>query len=123
MLIEILKPNYVFVDERGSLTQLVREGFSQYNIIFSHKGVLRGNHYHKVNREAFYVITGELKLSVSRGGVKEEYVFRAGDMFLLPPYVMHSFYYTEDTWLASMYDLGVERPYGTKDIFTEEDNI
>lgn len=121
MLIEILKPNFVFEDARGSLTQLVREGFNQYNIIFSHKGVLRGDHYHKENREAFYVITGELKLSVSRDGVKEDYTFGPGDMFLLPPYVMHSFYYTEDTWLASMYDLGVERPDGTKDIFTEAD--
>lgn len=119
MLIEILKPDFVFKDERGELTQLVHEGFNQYNIIFSKKDVLRGNHYHKENREAFYIITGKIRLNVSKDGVEEEYIFGAGDMFLMPQFVNHSFYYIEDTWLASMYDIGVERPDGTKDMYTE----
>ncbi len=120
-MIEILKPDFVFQDDRGLLTQLVHEGFSQYNIIFSKKGVLRGDHYHKENREAFYIITGELELRVKKGDVSKSYIFRPGDMFLIPPYVVHSFYYAEDTWLASMYDLGVEHEDGTKDIYTEDE--
>ena len=40
-------------------------------------------------------------------------------MFLVPPYVMHSFKYKEDSLLVAMYDLGVEYEDGTKDIHTE----
>ena len=119
MLIEILKPDFNFSDERGCLTQLVHKGFNQYNIIFSKKDVFRGNHYHKENREAFFVITGSFKLKLEKDGKKEEYIFKAGDMFLVPAYVIHCFTYLEDCWLASMYDIGVEHTDGTKDIYTE----
>lgn len=119
MLIEMMKPDFEFEDERGNLRQLVHEGFSQYNIIFSKKDVLRGNHYHKKNKEAFYVITGAFTLHVSKDGVEETYKFRQGDMFLVPPYVIHSFYYTQDCLVASMYDFGVENEDGLKDIYAE----
>ena len=118
MLIEILKPDFEFSDERGCLTQLVHQGFKQFNIIFSKKDVLRGNHYHKENREAFFVISGSCNLTAMKDGLIEEYVFKSGDMFLIPQYVIHSFFYTDDTWLSSMYDLGVEHDDGTKDIYT-----
>ena len=118
-MIQILTPNFEFSDERGKLTQLVREGFSQFNIIFSKKDVLRGNHYHKENKEAFFVISGKFELTASLNGEEKTYIFEEGDMFLVPPFVNHSFYYLEDTLLASMYDIGVENPDGTKDIFTE----
>jgi len=42
-------------------------------------------------------------------------------MFLIPPFVNHSFCYHTDTLLASMYDVGVELPNGEKDIFVPED--
>mgnify|MGYP002627537616 CR=1 FL=1 len=119
MLIEILRPDFIHADERGSLTQLVHEGFRQYNIIFSKKDVVRGKHYHKENREAFYVITGSFKFVAKNDDVTEEHMFKAGDMFLVPPYVTHSFSYLEDTWLASMYDIGVEHEDGSKDIHAE----
>ena len=119
MLIEIIEPDFSFKDERGSLTQLVHKGFNQFNVIFSKKNVLRGDHYHKENREGFYIMTGRLKLIVSKGTQQEEYIFKPGDMFIIPPYVMHSFFYEEDTWLASMYDIGVEHENGTKEIYTE----
>ena len=119
MLIEILSPDFEFSDERGCLTQLVHQGYNQFNIIFSKKDIVRGNHYHKENREVFFVITGSFKVIAEKDFKREEYLFNAGDMFLIPPYVMHSFYYIEDTWLASMYDIGVEHSDGSKDIFVE----
>lgn len=119
MLIKILTPNFEFEDERGKLVQLVREGYKQFNIIFSNKDVERGDHYHKENNEAFYVITGKLNLKAEKDGVTEEYTFSVGDMFEIPPFVMHSFLYLEDTLLASMYSNGVELANGAKDIYTE----
>lgn len=121
MLIEILSPDFIHEDERGRLTQLVHEGYEQFNIIFSKKDVLRGDHFHKENKETFYVISGKFRLDAEKDGERESYTFSEGDMFLIPEYVMHSFYYEEDTWLASMYDKGVEKLDGTKDIFTRDE--
>lgn len=119
IMIEIVKPDFEYQDDRGSLTQLVHEGFRQFNIIFSKKGVLRGDHYHKENRETFFVIFGSFELTVKTQHKQETYRFKMGDMFLVPPYVLHSFYYLEDTLIASMYDIGVEYPDGSKDIWTD----
>lgn len=118
-MIERLEPDFTFQDKRGALYQLVHEGFRQFNLIFSGAGVLRGDHYHKENTEAFFVVSGSFELTVRRDGTEETYMFQKGDMFLVPPYVTHSFRYLEDTWVASMYDQGVERADGTKDIYTE----
>lgn len=116
-LIEIIEPNFIHKDQRGSLTQLVREGYSQVNVITSKEGCIRGGHYHKQNREAFYVISGDLKLTVQKGDRSEEYTFRQGDMFAIPAFVCHDFAFLSDTLLVSMYDRGVELPNGEKDIF------
>jgi len=119
MLIEILEPDFAFEDERGELVQLAREGYRQFNVVFSKGGVIRGNHYHKENNEVFYVMSGSFELSAQKDGASEAYVFKKGDMFKVPPFVMHSFNYLEDTWVAAMYDKGVEHADGTKDIYAE----
>ena len=55
-MIEFIKPDFSFADERGALTQLCREGWKQINVTSSKAGVFRGGHYHKNNKEAFYII-------------------------------------------------------------------
>lgn len=120
MLIRFLKPDFEFTDARGSLTQLVHSGWNQVNYITSVAGAIRGGHFHKCNNEAFYVISGAFLLVVesSVGKEREEYTMKAGDFFTIPPLVTHSFEFTSDTTLISMYDHGVELPNGEKDIFT-----
>ena len=109
MLIEKLKPNFEFRDERGELVQLVREGFKQVNVITSHVNMVRGGHYHKQNTEVFYIIFGKCKVVVENSkGECEEQIFSSGDMFKIEAFVMHSFEYMEETLLISMYDNGVE---------------
>lgn len=117
MLITILEPNFTFADQRGSLTQLVREGYKQVNVVESKSGAFRGGHYHKKNNEVFFVVSGEFKFTAENDSAKEEYIFKTGDMFLVPPYVVHGFDYTSDTLLVSLYDVGVENADGTKDIY------
>ena len=119
-LVKIIKPDFEFKDERGCLTQLFRRGYRQVNIITSHKGVLRGDHYHKLNTEAFYVISGEFEVAAKQNEITEKYSFKAGDMFLIPPGIIHSFFYKEETCLISMYSLGVELNLnsGEKDMYT-----
>ncbi len=121
MLIEKIKPNFEFKDERGALVQLVREGFSQFNVITSHKNVIRGGHYHKLNTEAFYIVSGKCIVKAENvKGEREEVLFCAGDMFKIDPSVMHSFEYLEETLLVSMYSRGVEID-GGMDIYIDFD--
>lgn len=119
-LIEIIKPDFVYEDQRGSLTQLVREGYSQVNVIASKGQCVRGGHYHKQNQEAFYIVSGQLRLRVGKEQNQEEYTFQEGDMFVIPPFVWHDFEFITDTLLVSMYDNGVELSTGEKDIFKKD---
>ena len=120
MLIQIIKPNFSYSDERGTLIQLVREGYKQFNVIESKAEVVRGGHYHKENIEVFYVISGSFSFTAKKDSIFENYTFVQGDMFLVPPFVIHEFNYTQDTLLVGMYDKGVEHTDGTKDIYTSE---
>lgn len=111
MLIEYLNTDFEFKDERGTLTQLVHDNWKQVNYITTKAGVERGNHYHKENREAFYIIYGEFELIVEDivTGVKETYKIKDGDFFMIEPFINHSFKYLKDTALISMYSKGVEQ--------------
>ena len=117
--IDFLQPDFVFENSAGSLKQLVHDGWKQVNIITSVGGSVRGGHYHKYNKEAFYIITGSFKLIVWLRDQKEEYQIKAGDFFLINENVFHTFEYSEDTWLISMYSNGVEMDENTKDIWSE----
>lgn len=118
-MIDILNPDFKFEDERGTLTQLVRRGYSQFNVVTSRAGVFRGGHYHKLNTEAYYVIKGRCKVTARRGEETEERIFKQGDFFRIGPYIMHDFDYLEDSILVTMYSLGVELDDNKKDSYTE----
>jgi len=120
MLVEFIKPDFSFSDDRGSILQLVHEGWSQVNYIASLPGASRGGHYHTQNREAFYVIAGSFTLMVENGntGEKEIHEIKAGDFFIISASAKHTFSFHEPTQLISLYDKGVELPDGSKDIFT-----
>ena len=120
-MVEILTPDFKFEDERGCLVQLVHEGFHQVNITTAKKGCVRGGHYHKMNREAFYIVSGAIELRRREEEEAETHIFHAGDMFLIPPFVQHDFVFREDTIFVSLYDLGVEFSDGTKDIYRNRD--
>lgn len=117
-LIEFIEPDFRFENENGILVQLVHDGWKQVNAIFSLGGKKRGGHYHKYNKEAFYVVSGSFKLVVWNNNDKEEYWMKKGDMFVINEYVFHTFDFLEDTLLVSMYSNGVEFDFG-KDIWAE----
>ena len=70
-MIEFIKPDFSFADERGALTQLCREGWKQINVTSSKAGVFRGGHYHKNKKEAFYIIKGEIEIQLTKDGREE----------------------------------------------------
>lgn len=117
MLINYIKPDFIHKDERGGLYQLVNRGYNQINYIFSKANMIRGGHFHKVNKEAFFIISGSFKLVLESENEREEYLISAGDFFEIGKNIKHSFEYLEDTELISMYDIGVELENGEKDIY------
>ena len=114
-MLKTIKTDFNFYDDRGTITQLIHNGYSQINVITSRKGVVRGGHYHKRIEEAFYIVSGELTVTVNGETAR----FKSGDFFGIEAYDMHSFNFLEDTVLVSMYSRGVELEDGTKDIFSE----
>lgn len=119
MLMEYFKPDFVFENNSGCLTQLVHNGWKQINVITSRAGSVRGGHYHKYNDEGFYVVSGRFTLTLWRDDAKEIHEMKAGDLFRIQPYVFHTFAYSEDTVLVSMYSRGVELSETEKDIWTK----
>ena len=53
MLIKFIKPDFEFSDDRGSLKQLVHNGWKQVNYITSVEGSFRGDHYHRKIKRLF----------------------------------------------------------------------
>ena len=92
MLINYIKPDFVHQDERGG-------------------------HFHKINKEIFFVIRGLFRLVLESNNEKEVYIMKTGDFFEIEKGIKHTFEYIEDTELISMYDLGVELENDEKDIY------
>ena len=115
-MITVLKPDFEYSDDRGLLVQLVHDGYRQVNMCFSKGGTERGGHFHRENKETFYIVSGCCEITASLDGVTEKFNFSAGDMFTVEKNVLHSILYPVDTVLIVMYDKGVELPDGTKDI-------
>lgn len=104
-------------DEKGRLVQLVHEGITQVNVLESKKGCIRGNHFHKVSREAFYVAKGSVNVTLEKGNIVETTLFKEGDFFLIPTYTHHLMEFPEDCIMVAMYDIPVENSNGEKDIY------
>ena len=120
-LIEILTPDFTFSDDRGTITQIVKEGYTQINAVFTKAGKIRGNfHYHEHTKELFYIIKGKIHCTAKYGGITEEYTFSDGDMFMVNENVRHTFLYLEDTYLVGLYTIPVEKEDGTKDIIADD---
>ncbi len=120
-LIKILEPDFCFNDERGSLYQITHNPYAQTNAVFTRAGAVRGNnHYHEGTDEIFFILSGEVEVSVSLEEKEEAYIFKSGDMFLVPKMVQHSFEYIKDTYLIGFYENRVEKEDGTKDILSKK---
>lgn len=119
MLIKYLTPDFKFENETGLLVQLVHQGWEQVNVLVSAKDSVRGGHFHKISKEAFYVISGKCKLILETEKEREENELKQGDMFMISPYQKHTFIFDEDTVMVSMYDVCVEKADGSKDIYKE----
>lgn len=118
-MVRQLKPDFEFNDARGAICQILSIPNSQVNYLFTKKGKKRGRHYHKENKEIFYMVSGRVKLyaeAVGNAKAQDEHTFQTGDLFLVEPLVVHDFTFLEDTQMVVVYDVGIEKD-GAKDIY------
>lgn len=108
-------------DERGSLTQLVHDGYKQVNVLKSKKGAVRGAHFHKRAVEAFFLISGSVDVEFKEKDEEKKVTFKEGEFFEIVPFILHNMYFPEDCLMVQMYDIPVENEDGTKDIYMEEE--
>ena len=108
-----LTPEFTHSDSRRTISQMLTEPIAQVNTYFIKKGSTLGNHYHKVTKEYFFVIEGELYMDIQPLGEKETKgsVLSTGDFFLVEPLEVHKVEAITDVRLMTLL---------TK-AFTEED--
>lgn len=117
----IRKVDFQHIDERGSLTQLIHEGYKQVNVLNTKAGFMRGAHFHKCSVEAFYVISGSVEIVFRGKGKEQKVTLRKGDFCEIVPFVLHNMIFFEDCTMVQLYDIPVENKDGIKDIHTEEE--
>ena len=96
---DVTKITSDFEDERGSITDILRQEPIDYvTIITSKKGALRGDHVHKETVQYVYVMEGKLKaLSQMPDEPVCTTVLEAGDLIVNVPNEGHAFEALEDT--------------------------
>ena len=106
------KPVFEFRDRKGILREVIRrDNWRQMNEAIRYKGQSSGHHYHKVDEELFYVLSGKIQVEIINIKTKEKTKFTAGptEGFIVEPYEVHSFFYIEDTVLIAMHSLPFDK--------------
>lgn len=91
---KIFKPYTARTDQRGLFLGITRENWiREINYVETKTGEVRGNHYHTGTMEMFFVIEGEVRVTVRHvhSNRTEERTFSKGDIFLIEPYELHTF--------------------------------
>jgi dTDP-4-dehydrorhamnose 3,5-epimerase-like enzyme len=99
----IIKLEKPIVDERGYIQHLV--SFSKPTVgsvvwIFSKKGTVRANHYHKVDWHYCFVVEGLIEYyyrDANSAMEPKKIIVRKGEIVYTPPLVEHAMVFLEDT--------------------------
>ena len=100
----IHKTGKVFRDERGYLLKILDKGFSSCIEIFSKKGSIRANHYHKKDEHVSNILKGEILFFYRdrKKGSKLNYkVMKKGDLFFTTYDQDHLAYFLKTTHFLS----------------------
>lgn len=90
----------VFKDDRGQIQNLILNPITSVARIFSKKGSVRANHYHKTDWHYAFVESGSIlyfERSIGSNELPTPQKFSTGQMFFTGPQVEHAMLFTEDT--------------------------
>jgi dTDP-4-dehydrorhamnose 3,5-epimerase-like enzyme len=87
-----------FSDNRGEIISLI-EDFANVQIIYSKKGSMRANHYHKTDSHYCYLITGSIEYiwRDHSDNVFNKELISSGELFLTGPNIDHEMIFIEDS--------------------------
>ena len=98
MKIEKRKIN--FEDDRGKIIDIFFQKSVQHaTIIYSKKGSVRGNHYHKKTTQIDFIVSGRMRVLVQKIGEEDvsQAVVSKNDLITYEPSEAHAFIAEEDT--------------------------
>ena len=94
-------------NDRGYLVEFISKNYNieQVNILFSLANTIRGNHYHKITEEFFYIINGEVKVTLRNVKTNEiqHFTVVSKESFSVTPFHYHTLEFTRDTHILSFY--------------------
>ncbi|OGZ64150.1 MAG: hypothetical protein A3A98_04185 [Candidatus Staskawiczbacteria bacterium RIFCSPLOWO2_01_FULL_40_39] len=105
MKIEHKKIN--FKDKRGTITDIFTNAPKDHaTLIFSKKGAVRGNHYHKKSTQYTFVVSGQMTMYSQKVGAKKinKHTLKANDMMVHKPMEIHTMVATKDTIFLAFAD-------------------
>jgi dTDP-4-dehydrorhamnose 3,5-epimerase-like enzyme len=91
---EILNLYVIHRDDRGVFHGITNKyTWGEINFIETKGGVERGGHYHKSTKELFYILDGEIEVTVRHlvTGEEQQFVAKKNMVFILDPYELHTF--------------------------------
>jgi len=94
------KVGKTFKDKRGWLKKILDGNFSSCIEVYSKKGSIRANHYHKKDKHFIYVINGEILYFYKDRKKKAKTKFKImkkNDLFFTPAMQEHMAYFTKNT--------------------------
>lgn len=89
-----------FVDERGSIANLIDAPFTSAAVIVSIPGAIRGNHYHQTDYHYCWLQSGKMMYFQRRAGetgTPEGCLIEVGMLFYTPPMYEHAMHFIEDS--------------------------
>lgn len=89
-----------FVDDRGSIMNLVDGSFESAAVITSVGGAVRGNHYHRTDYHYCWLQSGRMLYFQRRAGATDppdQCLIEAGTLFFTPVLYEHAMHFLEDS--------------------------
>lgn len=96
-----------FEDFRGTITDIfVQDPKEHCTIIVTHKGCVRGNHFHKLSRQYDFVVSGRFEVFSQRAGetTVERIMVGPSDLLTWEPNDAHEFVALEDSVMITFVD-------------------
>ena len=98
----IIQPPKPFIDDRGTIQNLVDLPLGSALVILSKKGAVRANHYHKTDFHYSWLQSGKMLYAHRPAGSEEapqQWVIQPGQLFYTPPMHDHVMQFLEDSVL------------------------
>ena len=102
----IKKIDVAYEDERGQISNIIDADIKHIAIITSKKGSIRANHYHPVQIQYEYLISGEFE-SYSKDLKKEnakveKVIIDEKSLVITPPNIAHAMKFTKDSVMLNI---------------------